>query len=430
MTQAHNAEHPDLHHASKAELRLARWQTRFFTAWAAIGTIVLLSAALWGLSRISAALLPFLLAFLFVFLLRAPVAWLVGRGMTRSIAVVACYAGALVVLTVAGIFIFPSVGRQIAAFAEDAPAYIDQIQTFVEDMQQTFSDIVVPVWLSQSVRSIASSLTDIVVGLGDALAQGLLAAGSGLATFVFDAFIALVLAYWILKDLPKMRDEITVLAGRKYEDDVENLLDTLVRVVGGYLRGQTIASLVTGFIATVGLAIIGVPYALVLGIITFIFNYIPYIGPWIAGLIAALVALIVSPLTAVLAIGVVILAQQLTDNLVTPRVMSEQVDLHPTLVIFSLLVGGTLFGILGMIMSIPVAATGKGLFVYYFERKTRRSLTTEDGALFRSPGSDEDEDDDGENDDSSGRDIVLPADAMPAATTPEGGHPQPVKHQE
>jgi len=424
MTQAHNAEHPDLHHASTAELRLARWQTRFFTAWASIGWLVLLSGVLWGLSRISAALLPFLLAFLLVFLLRAPVVWLVGRGMTRSLAVVTCYAGVLVVLTVAGIFIFPSVGRQIAAFAEDAPGYIDQIQTFVEDMQQTFSDIVVPVWLSQSVRAISTSLTNIVVGLGDALAQGLLAAGSGLATFVFDVLIALVLAYWLLKDLPKMRDEISVLAGRRYEDDVENLLDTLVRVVGGYLRGQTIASLVTGFIATVGLAIIGVPYALVLGIITFIFNYIPYIGPLMAGVIAALVALIVSPFTAVLAIGVVILAQQLTDNLVTPRVMSEQVDLHPTLVIFSLLVGGSLFGILGMIVSIPVAATGKGLFVYYFERKTRRSLTTEDGALFRSPGSDDEDDDD-----SSERDEPL-SDEKHAATGFSGEHPPTMKHQE
>ena len=96
-----------------------------------------------------------------------------------------------------------------------------------------------------------------------------------------------------------------------------------------------------------------------------------------------------------LAIVVIILAQNLTDNLVTPRVMSEQVDLHPTLVIFSLLVGGSLFGIPGMLFAIPVAATVKGLFLYYFERQTQRPLATEDGALFRGTQScDEGEDGD------------------------------------
>ena len=70
---------------------------------------------------------------------------------------------------------------------------------------------------------------------------------------------------------------------------------------------------------------------------------------------------------------VIVVAQNFTDTVVTPRVMSDQVDLHPILVILSLLVGATLFGIPGMLFAIPVAATGKGLFVYYYERRTQRS---------------------------------------------------------
>jgi predicted PurR-regulated permease PerM len=200
---------------------------------------------------------------------------------------------------------------------------------------------------------------------------------------VFGLFLALVVAFWTLKDLPKIRQELRTLAGEKYELDLENLLGTVVHVVGGYLKGQTIVSLVTGTLAGIGLAIVGVPYALVLAIITFVFNYVPYVGPILSGLIAGIVGLFVSPLTAVLAIVVVIAAQQVTDLFLTPRVMSDQVDLHPTLVVFSLLVGGALFGFWGMIFSIPVAATFKGLFVYYYERRTNRLLATENGALFR-----------------------------------------------
>jgi predicted PurR-regulated permease PerM len=188
----------------------------------------------------------------------------------------------------------------------------------------------------------------------------------------------------VLKDLPKIREELITLAGEKYEADLENLVSTVVRVVGGYLNGQTVASVVTGTLAGIGLAILHVPFALVLGIITLVLNYVPYVGPLVSGLIAAVVAgLMVSPLAALLAIVIVVAAQQLTDLFVTPRVMAEQVDLHPTLVIFSLLVGGTLFGFWGMIFAIPVAATGKGLFVYYWERRTQRTLGSHDGALFR-----------------------------------------------
>jgi predicted PurR-regulated permease PerM len=252
--------------------------------------------------------------------------------------------------------------------------------------------MVFPSWFGSALKSATEQLAKFAVNLGNQLAQAILSVGGGVLTGFFDIFIAIVIAFWALKDLPKIREELVLVVGPTHEDDAETLIKTVVHVVGGYLKGVTIASLVTGFLATVGLAIIGVPYALVLGMLTFVFNYIPYVGPFIAGAIAALVGLFVSPLTALLAIAVVVLAQQLTDNLVTPRVMSETVDLHPTLVIFSLLVGGTLFGIPGMLFAIPVAGTAKGLFVYYYERRTKRSLETEDGALFRTGESDSDED--------------------------------------
>ena len=85
-----------------------------------------------------------------------------------------------------------------------------------------------------------------------------------------------------------------------------------------------------------------------------------------------------------------ILAQQLTDNLVTPKVMSSEVNLHPTLIIFSLLVGGSLFGVPGLLFAIPIAAALQGVFIYYFERSTSSQLATPEGALFKTDECDED----------------------------------------
>ncbi len=100
-------------------------------------------------------------------------------------------------------------------------------------------------------------------------------AGGGVATGFFDIFIALVIAFWALKDLPKLREEILLIAGPKFEGDAELLIGTVTKVVGGYLKGQTIASFVTGSLVAIGLAIFDVPYALVLGIITFVLQLHP-----------------------------------------------------------------------------------------------------------------------------------------------------------
>lgn len=375
-----------------SEARLTRWRTSAYAVWAIIGGVLLFVAALFALGRISPALAPFILAFLFVFFLHAPVNWLVGRGLARGAATAVCFLVGFLAVTIAMLFIVPPVGRQLVDFANAIPGYLTRGQQLLDQLQARFSDVVLPDWIRSATLSIVQSLSSIFVRLGNTIAQGIVSAGGGIAAVFFDLFLGTVIAFWILKDLPTMRDELRVLAGDKYEADLENLVTTVVRVVGGYLKGQTIASLVTGTIAGVGLAIIGVPYALVLGVITFVFNYVPYVGPILAGLIAATVGIFATNAWApLLAIAVVVVAQNVTDTLVTPRVMSEQVDLHPTLVIFSLLVGGTLFGFWGMIFAIPVAATAKGLFVYYWERRTNRQLATEDGALFRATTCDEDD---------------------------------------
>jgi len=373
------------------EARLMRWRTTANAVWATIGILILLAVVGYALGQVAGALAPFVAAFLIVFLMQGVVAALESRGLSRMSAVVLAFLGGFFTVSIVAVFLLPPVGRQVVDFAETVPRYVGDAELFVQTLQTRFSDVVVPDWLGATVESVAQSLSELVVRLGSSVAEGILSAGSGLAAMVFNLFLALVVAFWTLKDLPKIRQELRTLAGERYEDDLENLLGTVVRVVGGYLKGQTIVSLVTGLVAGVGLAILGVPYALVLGIIAYVFNYVPYIGPIFSGLLAGIVGIFVSPLTAVLAVVVVIAAQQVTDLFVTPRVMSEQVDLHPILVVFSLLVGGTLFGFWGMIFAIPVAATGKGLFVYYYERKTNTLLATEDGALFRTPQCDDSE---------------------------------------
>ena len=118
----------------------------------------------------------------------------------------------------------------------------------------------------------------------------------------------------------------------------------------------------------------------------------PYFGPVVAAALAGLSGLFGgSPWLALWAVAIVFAVQQFDSLWLYPRIMSKNVDLHPVLVVFSLLTGATLFGLPGMLLAVPVAAICKGLFVYYYERRTQQSLCTEDGVLFRTPKSDEDD---------------------------------------
>jgi predicted PurR-regulated permease PerM len=366
-----------------SEERYLRWRTSALVVWTVIGVLALLGFVLWGLGRIGAALVPFVMAFVIVLLLNVPVRGLEKRGLRRSVATVVCIIALLVVVGAILTLLGPHIARQLSSFAKAAPYYLAKAESAELAVESQMSSLVLPLWLATAIKNASQQLGQFLVTIGDGLARVALNTGGRIAAGLLDIFLSLVIAFWVLVDLPKLKEEITALAGPRYEADAEHLLVTVTRVVGGYLRGQAIASLTTATISTIGLTLVGVPYALVVGLIAFFFNFAPYIGPVTTGLIAGLLGLIVNPLTGLLAVLVVIVAQNFTDFVVVPRVMSSQVDLHPTLVIFSLLVGGTLFGIPGLIFAIPVAATGKGLFVYYYERRTDRPLSSEDGALFR-----------------------------------------------
>ncbi len=364
--------------------RAARLRNTALVVWTTVGMLLLVAAGGWLLGRIMPALIPFILAGIIAFLLHVPVNYLEQREMSRGWAVILCFVVGVGILAIVGVFLAPPLARQVQAFADAVPDYLNSAQRLLVSLQKSYSDVIVPEWLRNTVSTAANDVGRLATRLAESAGNLVLAAGTGVVTGLVDIFLALVIAFWLLKDLPVIKGELEALAGPRFEDDVEVLVRTVERVVGGYLKGATIASFTTAVLATIGFAIVGVPYALVLGMFAFVLNYVPYVGPLVTALIAATVGLFVSPLTAVLAAAVVFGAQIFTDNLVTPKVMSAQVNLHPTLVIFSLLVGATLWGIAGMILAIPVAAAIQGMFVYYYERRTRRPLATEEGALFKS----------------------------------------------
>ena len=198
---------------------------------------------------------------------------------------------------------------------------------------------------------------------------------------MFTFFLSLVMAYWLAKDYPRIVRELTVIAGPDHRDGITMLLAVTSRSMGGYMRGIVITSFVGGFLSFLGFTLIGHPYAGLMGITVGVLHFIPVIGPWCAAFLACGLALFVSPMLAVETLLVSVVAQNVTDNLVSPLVMQSAVKVHPVLSLFAIILGNAVGGVLGMALAIPLSAAIKGVFVYYFESKTGRQLVSYGGAL-------------------------------------------------
>jgi len=200
---------------------------------------------------------------------------------------------------------------------------------------------------------------------------------TNVSTAIFRAFLALVSSIYILVEKESfkgyLRRIITVVSPPPVSEPVFKYAGVLNRNFKQYIYTQTIDGLILGTAATLALWIMGSPYALVLGLMLGLFNYIPYFGSIVATIVAVLVVALVQGLTMAIVAGVVLIVmQQLDANVLQPRLMSDSFSLSPLLVIVSITFGGAIAGIFGMVAAIPITAVLKDLldtFIAYRARK-------------------------------------------------------------
>jgi predicted PurR-regulated permease PerM len=354
-----------------------------FLIWAIIGIVLLGVGCAYALGHVLSALALVALAAFIVFILRVPVAWLERYRVPRWCGSLIAYLGGFLIISLVMLIFIPLIWGQtlglIRLIPDSATKATDAFNAFYHQYSYLLEDSNIQQFVGRATSELSAWAGNMV----SQSAQGVITLGTNVVTSVMVLTMALIVGFWVLKDLPQIGRELRVIIGPRYEENVLFITSAFSRAFGGYLRGITVAGLCTGILSGIGYYLIGLPYPAVLGLLTGLMNFIPYVGPWISGIVTAIIGLFISPLAALLAILVTLLAQQLTDNFVTPRVMSSIVELHPAIVLVGVFAGGALGGIPGLIIAIPLLSTVKTLFVHYFEKRTGRRLTSEKGALFR-----------------------------------------------
>lgn len=302
--------------------------------------------------RVRSLLVPFVLAAVLAYLLNPLVRLLERRDLSRSAAILLLYAAGGVLVTLAVLALMPVLLAELDAIVQSLPEQRERLESFTLDMVNDLRRLPFPDFVN---RLVETAVVRVEQQLGQ-VANTVLERLPGAFTALFYVVLSPVLAYFILRDWHSIQRRIVEWFPSAWQEDILHLAKQINGVLAGFIRGQLLISLIIGLVIAAGLSLLGVRYALIVGLIAGAFDVIPYFGPIVGAIPAIVLALLTSPATAFWAVVLLVAVNQLEGVLLAPKVVGEYVGLHPVTVIFAVLAGAELLGILGMLLAVPAAA--------------------------------------------------------------------------
>lgn len=330
---------------------------------------------------------PFVVGLLAVYLLDIPVRWLGRIGIRRPLAILLVYA-----LTVAlfvgflALTITPLV-NELLRFIEDLPRLAEQLNARILDLSKVYSRLEIP-------PGIRAWVDELLAGIGQGGGSGidlsfllpLLGGAGSLIGALFGYVLLPVWVFYLLKDRPSLVAGFERSVPATWRFDTLVVLRTVERVFGQWVRAQLVLGVSVALLTYVGLLVLNGQvdpifgrYALLLATIAGVLELLPIIGPIIAAIPAVLLAATAGFEPLIASLILYTLVQQLENNFLVPKIQGDAVEMHPAAVMFAIIIGGALGGLLGAILALPVAASGRDVVRYLF----RRSEPDDPAALAR-----------------------------------------------
>lgn len=298
--------------------------------------------------------LPLVLAFVLYYLIAPVVKFLEGRKTPRTAAIL----GVFLLLLVGGGLLVATIGNaaywQLLDLVERFPTYLQQLQDAAGRAQ-------LPSFLEPFGIEERFSLEQIIEWFTDWLLGALPTVGTGvgaLVNFVTSAALSLILLpvvlYYLLKERESLMGHLLQLVPDRFQPIVKNTAKDIDRGLASFIQGQLLVSFSVGLMMYIGLLIVGIEHALVLSLIGLVTNLIPYLGPILGAIPALVVGFVSAPILGAQVLLVVIVVQQLESLLITPQVMGRKLAAHPLAIILSLIIIGSLIGIVGLFLAMPI----------------------------------------------------------------------------
>ena len=323
------------------------------------------------------SLRPFIIGLLLVYLLDPPVRWLTARGLRRTLAIAIVY-----VVTITGIVVFLEVTltpliNELLRFIDELPALAAQLQAQIQRLSEIYARLEIPPAVRDWIDGVIASIEEGGPGGGLDVAVLLpLVTGAGsILGAIFGYIVLPVWVFYLLKDRVALTRTFDTALPAAWRFDVWAMLRIVKRVFGQWVRGQLLLGVTVGVMTFIGLMILSATidpifgrFAILLSVTAGILELVPIIGPIIAAVPAVLLAATAGIEAVIAALVLYTLVQQLENNLLVPKIQGDAIELHPAAVIFAIIVGGALAGLLGAILALPITAAARDVVRYLFRR--------------------------------------------------------------
>lgn len=328
--------------------RAAIWARQRDIPFAILGWLILSGLLLWAASHVIRSILVVIVAILLAFAL-TPAVKLLQLFMPRTLAIIVVYLFVLSGLSLVFYIVVSATVGQLSTLAMNiqtllTPQGRDQLMPIIQFFSRFGITVSQLEKLGQLLEQQATGVTN-----------GLLPLISGIADFMLNAIIAAVLSIYLVFDGVRAVEWLRRNAPILHRERIHFFLDTLERVIGGYVRGQMIMSSTIGLLVGIGMTVLGVPYGVLLGVVSFILEFVPVIGTIISGILCVLIAFSKGWVMALLVLIYFVIVHIIEGDILSPRIVGKAVGVHPAVSLFALLAGAELFGIWGAILGSPLA---------------------------------------------------------------------------
>ena len=343
------------------------------TKWFLFAGVVALGILIYLLSPV---LMPFLMGALLAYLGDPLVDRLEARKLSRTAAVIVVFVVILLVVLSLPLVLLPLIEQQITALVTKIPQYIDWLQNTVVPFLSEKLNVDASLFNIETVKkSIAMHWRD-VGGIAGYIINTVTTSGFALVAMLANLVLVPVVTFYLLRDWDVLVDKIHHLLPRKQEPVISKLAKESDLVLGQFLRGQLTVMVALGTVYTLGLWIVGLDLALLVGMIAGLVSFVPYLG-FIVGILLAGVAAIMQfgDVMYLLYVAIVFaVGQSLEGMVLTPLLVGDKIGLHPVAVIFAVMAGGQLFGFVGILIALPVAAVVVVILRYIYGVYTESEL--------------------------------------------------------
>lgn len=330
-------------------------------AWSVAGILLVIAVLIWLLIQFRIIWIPLILAIILVYIFNPLVERLARRKVPRVVGGCFSYVlfGGLVVLV--GFLVLPVVTSQATELGDRLPELTERLSGWVADVGDRFGVPISATQLESVVDEIQAWLQDpsnqevILEGIGQVGEIAL-----GVVEIVLLVLLAPVLALYILMDAPGLRRAAVGLVPEDMREEVIHVSNTVAKAIGGFVRGQLLVALIVGLLSSLGLLVLDLPFWLIVGLIAGFLNIIPFVGPWVGGILGVMTALVAGEVGKAVWVAVIFaIIQQLDNHLISPVILRYTVKLHPVMIILALLAGGSIGGLFGVLIAVPLTAALK-----------------------------------------------------------------------